>query len=117
MTRHHSIIITLMFATFSLLVPQWFANQLSAAERTGSQPSLASPGDVRTNAESVNLSKPKAVVEADLRTEPAMDMSATKDNAQKEQKMQDRQLGYRPLCGSSKDAINHYACAPGYDSY
>ena len=23
----------------------------------------------------------------------------------------------RPLCGPWKNAINHYACAPGYDSY
>jgi hypothetical protein len=24
-------------------------------------------------------------------------------------------LGYRPLCGPAKNAINHYACGEGYD--
>lgn len=25
--------------------------------------------------------------------------------------------GYRPLCGPSKDAIDHYACGEGYDHF
>ena len=25
--------------------------------------------------------------------------------------------GYRPLCGPSKDAINHYACGEGYEHF
>jgi hypothetical protein len=29
----------------------------------------------------------------------------------------DSQSGYRPLCGPSKNAINHYACGEGYNSY
>jgi hypothetical protein len=29
----------------------------------------------------------------------------------------DSHPGYRPLCGPSKDAINHYACGDGYNSY
>jgi len=30
---------------------------------------------------------------------------------------EDSQRGYRPLCGPSKDAINHYACGEGYDHF
>ncbi|MEK7236751.1 MAG: hypothetical protein AAB242_09015 [Nitrospirota bacterium] len=30
---------------------------------------------------------------------------------------EDSQRGYRPLCGPSKDAINHYACGEGYEHF
>lgn len=29
---------------------------------------------------------------------------------------EERHPGYRPLCGPSKDAINHYACGEGYQT-
>ncbi len=114
MTRQ-GYIIGLAFVTMGLWAWQWPTSLPANAEQIEHQQAPAPLMDKGAKAiETANPAKKKAVLEAVSPPEGGVHSLAMESVGPDRR---EGRLGYRPLCGLSTDAINHYACATGYDNF
>jgi hypothetical protein len=94
----------------------WIPTQVSASEHKSAELTLTpAAGMDRKMLEGSETSYEKKMAEADLRQDQ-MVLPARQDDS-RSARVKETDPGYRPLCGPSKNAINHVYCAPGYDSW